>query len=227
MSITKIKTENLHKNFFQGKKSLHVLSGIEVEFHKATSYAIIGASGCGKSTLMHILGGLDTPTSGTVFYDKKNLFKFKSLEKEKTLNKDIGFVFQFHYLIKELSVIDNISLMGLIKGDSRKDCEKRAKFLLNEVGLIDKVNSYPTELSGGQLQRVAILRAIFNKPSFLLADEPTGDLDSQNALDVISLLEKCKDDWGMGIVMCSHDSNVYNKMDQVLLLDQGLLHKQK
>ena len=199
------------------------MKGVNFTFEKGRSYAITGASGSGKSTLMHLLGGLDAQTKGNVFYDGKDLFRLKTSSKNRFLNRQIGFVFQFHYLVKELTVIENIILTGLIKGDPRKECKRKAEELLQKVGLIDKKHSYPTQLSGGELQRVAILRAIFNQPSFLLADEPTGDLDAQNAKIIVDFLKECKDEWSMGIIICSHDKSVYNQMETVLTLQNGIL----
>lgn len=225
MNKSKLIIKNVKKSFEQGDERLDVLRGVSAEFEKGKTYSIVGVSGSGKSTLMHILGGLDFPDSGEVFFNDENIAKFKQSKKEKFLNQKLGFVFQFHYLIKELTVLENIIMMGLIKGDSKKDCEKRGRELLEKTGLIEKINNYPTQLSGGELQRVSILRAIFNKPEFLLADEPTGDLDAQNAADIIDLLLKEQEEYGMGIVLCSHDKNVYGKMETILKLHNGILGK--
>ncbi|MBD3272773.1 ATP-binding cassette domain-containing protein [Candidatus Dependentiae bacterium] len=223
MKINKLICKELFKSFLQGNKKLKVLNGINYEFEKGKSYAIIGASGSGKSTLMHLLGGLDNPDSGSVFFDKNNIFGFSQKEKEKFLNVHLGFVFQFHYLIKELTVLQNIILPGLIAGEEKKDCIQKAEKLLKKVGLESKKDSYPTELSGGQLQRVSILRAIFNKPSFLLADEPTGDLDANNAQMITDLLLSCQEEWDMGLIICSHDKAVYEQMDKIITLKNGIL----
>ncbi len=223
MFESKLVVKDLHKKFVQGGKTLDVLSGVNAFFDQEKSYAITGVSGSGKSTFMHILGGLDSPDSGQVLFNKQDLAKFSTSGKEVFLNAKLGFIFQFHYLIKELSVIENIMLPGLIKGDSRDECLQKARKLLQGVDLMDKIDSYPTLLSGGQQQRVSILRAIFNKPAFLLADEPTGNLDEQNAAVVVDLLLKCKKEWGMGLIVCSHDSAVYNKMNTVLRLHNGIL----
>jgi ABC-type lipoprotein export system ATPase subunit len=225
MNFSILVAKNLHKSFVQGKKTLEVLRGINISFKKGCSYAIRGVSGSGKSTLMHILGGLDIPSNGTVFYDKHNIFKLGASKKEFFLNRLVGFVFQFHYLIKELNVLQNIALMGLIKKDPSDLCEKKAMELLESIGLKDIAQSYPTQLSGGQLQRVAILRAIFNKPSFLLADEPTGDLDEKNASVIVDLISRCQKEWGMGIIMCTHDKSVYERMEKVFTLHEGVLEE--
>jgi len=223
MINSKIIVKNLHKSFMQGGKVLNVLQGIDAEFEQGKGYAITGVSGSGKSTLLHLLGSLDMPSSGTVFFNEKDLFKISHREKDSLLNNILGFIFQFHYLIKELTVLENIILKGLIKGDSRNFCKKRALEFLDVVQLTEKADSFPTQLSGGQQQRVAILRAVFNKPKFLLADEPTGNLDADNALLIVDLLLKFKKEWNMGIVLCSHDSAVSAKMDYLLKLQNGLL----
>lgn len=227
MSISKLVAKNLCKNFIQGDQSLEVLKNINVEFENGKTYAIIGVSGSGKSTLMHLLGGLDIPSQGSVYCDENDLFKLRTSKKEYFLNRELGFVFQFHHLIKELSVLENIILPGLIMGDSKKECEKKATELLKKTGMDAKMDSYPTQLSGGEQQRVSILRAIFNKPSFLLADEPTGDLDADNAENVVELILQAQKEWKMGVVICSHDKAVYSKMEHIFRLHNGVLTQEK
>jgi lipoprotein-releasing system ATP-binding protein len=206
-----IRTENVHKSYSQAGKQLNVIQGISTTFNQGSSYAIIGASGSGKSTLLHLLGGLDTPTSGKVYLDKQ---------------LHIGFVFQFHYLINELTVLENIMIVGMIKGISRTTSTKKAEALLEKVGLASKANSYPVELSGGEQQRVSILRAIFNEPHFLLADEPTGNLDAHMAQEIVKLLEHYRKEYNMGIILCSHDLHVYEKMEKIYeLIDGKLIQK--
>lgn len=221
--IDKLITKEVYKDFFQGGKVTHVLNGVNAEFEKGKTYAITGVSGSGKSTLLHILGGLDLPTSGNVLLNNTDIYSLKSSTKERLLNQKFGFVFQFHYLIKEVTVIENIIVVGLIQGQARQACLERAEELLIKMGLQDKCNNYPGQLSGGQQQRVAIARAIFNKPCFLFADEPTGNLDKQNAQAVIDLMIKAQSDWGMGVVLCSHDPDVYNRMGRVYKLHDGIL----
>ncbi|MFH1644656.1 MAG: ABC transporter ATP-binding protein [bacterium] len=223
MSESKFVVKNLHKNFIQGDKKVEVLRGIDAEFEHGKSYAVNGVSGSGKSTFLHILGRLDEPTSGDVLFDDKSIFKLKDKQRDLFLNQKIGFIFQFHYLIKELTVLQNIMLMGLIKGLDKDTCQKRAYDLLKLVGLTQKAESLPTQLSGGEQQRVSILRSIFNNPKFLLADEPTGNLDEDNAQIVINFLLKLKQDFGMGIILCSHDKAVYEKMDSIFNLHEGKL----
>ena len=221
--VDKLIAKGFCKNFIQGDKATHVLNGVSVEFEKGKTYAITGVSGSGKSTLLHILGGLDIPSSGSVLLNDLEIYSLKASVKEKLLNQRFGFVFQFHYLIKEFTVLENIIVVGLIKGQSRKICIAMADELLVEMGLQDKRNSYPGELSGGQQQRVAIARAVFNKPCFLLADEPTGNLDKQNAQTVVALILRAQIDWGMGVILCSHDPDVYSRMGRVYNLHDGIL----
>lgn len=216
---------DVYKSYGQGEKKIHVLRGITARFEQGKSYAITGVSGSGKSTLIHILGGLDEPSSGHVSYNNQNIFKFRASQKNFFHNGTIGFVFQFHYLIKELSVLENIMMMGMIRGERRDVCKKRALFLLEGCGIGEKADAYPTQLSGGQQQRVAIARAMFNKPAFLLADEPTGSLDEETAKQITGLFFEGQKEWGMGIILCSHDSGVYEQMETVYTLHDGKLLK--
>jgi lipoprotein-releasing system ATP-binding protein len=218
-----LEAKKLHKTFLEAKKSLTVLKDISTKFEQGKTYAITGASGSGKSTLLHLLGGLDSPTTGSVFFDNKNIASMKKSEKELFLSQSIGFVFQFHYLVNELTVLENIILKGLIAGISREKSISRAKELLKKFGLIKKANSYPFQLSGGEQQRVSIIRAIFNKPDFLLADEPTGNLDAQNASNIVDFFIDCQKEQKMGLIICSHDKDVYSRMEKVFELKDGLL----
>jgi ABC-type lipoprotein export system ATPase subunit len=210
-----LQANDLNKSFIQADKSLHVIKGITKDFEKGKTYAITGASGSGKSTLLHLLGGLDTPTSGTVLYDNQDVAALRAHK--------FGFVFQFHYLINELTVLENLMVMGMIAGKSKKAAIEKAQELLKHVGLEDKAGAFPFELSGGEQQRVSILRAICNKPEFLLADEPTGNLDADNAKLILDFLLRCKNEWGMGIIICSHDKNIYSAMEHVFELKDGIL----
>lgn len=214
---------NVHKTYQQGRQEIHVLQGLNAMFEQGNSYAIIGVSGSGKSTLLHILSGLDCPTQGTVKFNQTDVSTFSTTARRAFLNHTIGFVFQFHYLVKELTVAENVMLPGLIRGQRHSDCRKRAEHLLAMVGLEDKADCFPTQLSGGQQQRVAIARALFNRPSFLLADEPTGDLDAETAQSIVDLFFAAQQEWGMGIVLCSHDDSVFKRMNNLYHLHKGLL----
>lgn len=218
---------DLHKSYSVGSAQQSVLNGISVQFNQGASYAIIGVSGSGKSTLLHLLGGLDAPTKGAVIADGQNLATLKQSTKNAFLNQSVGFVFQFHYLVRELSVIENIMVPGLIKGDSFQTARQRAQELLASVGLAGYDDRAIADLSGGEQQRVSIARALFNKPKFLLADEPTGNLDAHNAKAVVSLLLAAQQAWGMGIILCSHDASVYQRMQVLYRLHEGRLSLEK
>jgi lipoprotein-releasing system ATP-binding protein len=218
-----LQMHHVYKNYRQGGKILPVLNDISVSFNTAHSYAVTGVSGSGKSTLLHVLGSLDIPTSGTVTFNSHSIQTMKPSAKNQFLNTQIGFVFQFHYLVKELCVFENIMFMGMVRGESKKKCRVRAEHLLELVGLFNKKTAYPTQLSGGEQQRVAIARALFNKPAFLLADEPTGNLDADNAARIVDILFSAQQEWGMGIIICSHDPAVFNRMGMVYKMHEGSL----
>jgi lipoprotein-releasing system ATP-binding protein len=215
--------QDISKKFIQGAQEFAVLNHINSTFVQNKSYAITGISGSGKSTLIHILAGLDTPTTGNVLFNNISLQKISAARHEQFLNKSIGLVFQAPHLLKELSVIENIIIPGLISGRTRNDCEQKAVELLTKVELLHKKNSKIGELSGGQQQRIAIARALFNEPAFLIADEPTGNLDLATGKHIIDLLIACQKEWGMGIIVSSHDEYVAEKMDEVYQLHEGRL----
>lgn len=215
--------QNLKKSFAQGQGTLHVINDITVRFVQGQSYAITGVSGSGKSTFMHLLAGLDSPTSGTISYNNTDLATLDQAARMNFLNKQIGLVFQEPYLIRELSVLENCMIKGLIADESSKLEIERAMALLTTAGLADKTYCKPASLSGGQQQRVALIRAIFNKPAFLLADEPTGSLDEDTGQEIINLLLQCQKEWNMGLIISSHDPNVFNRMEHIYHLHNGQL----
>lgn len=231
--FVKIIIKNLKKFFLQGGKNgdkkLVVLDGINVIFEQNKSYAIIGASGTGKSTFLHLLAGLDAPDSGDIFFAKsdasglQDLSKLSPEQKDVFLNKTVGLMFQLPYLISELTVIENVILPGLIAGKSTVECKAKALELLGDLEIAEKANCLPDTLSGGQQQRVALARAIFNEPKFLLADEPTGNLDPKTGKLIVNLLIKCKQKWGMGLIISSHDQYVAQCMEVKFRLENGLL----
>jgi lipoprotein-releasing system ATP-binding protein len=196
-----------------------------VTFTQGTRYAITGISGCGKSTLLHLLAGIDKPSSGHVYYNQHAIDTLDADKKNYFLNHDIGLVFQYSYLIKELSVLENVMIKGLIAKMPYEECQKRARSLLHELGLSTKVSSLPTQLSGGQQQRVAIARALLNQPAFLIADEPTGNLDEKTGRELLALLLQLQKDWGLGLIISSHDEYVSEQMQERYELAQGKLVK--
>jgi ABC-type lipoprotein export system ATPase subunit len=187
------------------------------------SYAITGISGSGKSTLLHIIAGFESPTKGSVFYAERPLEIFTPQERAHFLQKTVGFLFQKPYFIKELSVLENVMLPGTIAGMSAIMAQKRAEELLAVVGLSAYATVKPGVLSGGQQQRLCLARALCNKPQFLLADEPTAGLDAGHRSTIIELMQYGMEQWGMGIIVSTHDMVVAEAMQQVLLLQDGEL----
>jgi lipoprotein-releasing system ATP-binding protein len=210
------------KNFRQGSVVTPVLQGITTQFVSGNSYAITGASGSGKSTLLHLLAGLDVPSSGTVSYDGVSLATLKEPEITAFLAHSIGLMFQDPHLIRELSVIENVMIKGVIAGMSEDQARARAHELLTLFGLADKATHTPSSLSGGQQQMVALARALVNKPKFILADEPTGNLDAESGKRVMDELVRCVGE-GMGLIVCSHDPYVTKRMTTILSLKDGQL----
>lgn len=218
-----ITLHTIYKDYTQGNSCISVLRGVSMLFEQANSYAIIGVSGSGKSTLMHIAGGLDLPTNGDVFFNMINVKSMTGKKRDSFLNKHIGFIYQFHYLIQELTVIENIMLPGLIKNMIFSECIDRAQELLKLICLEGKGDRFPSQLSGGEQQRVGVARALFNKPTFIFADEPTGSLDRDNADKIIDILLLAQKQWEIGLIICSHDPYVYNRLDNVYTLKAGVL----
>ena len=214
---------DVQKSYTQGNDTVHVLQKVSTYFEQAASYAITGPSGSGKSTLMHLLAGLDTPTAGTIFLNNTPLDQMSRAAKQFFLADSIGLVFQLPYLISELSVLENVMLKGLLAGKVPNELEERAFVLLENVGLAHKAHAHPRSLSGGEQQRVALARALFNRPLFLLADEPTGSLDVATGKEIVELLIRCKTEWGVGLIVSSHDAYVAERMEYVLHLENGLL----
>jgi lipoprotein-releasing system ATP-binding protein len=221
-----LQADGLGKDYAQGKGVYTVFNELNVAFDQNRSYALIGASGSGKSTLLHVVSGLDVPTRGRVLFDGLSIASFDNKTKEELLNKQFGFIFQFHYLIKELTVLNNVIMPGLINGMSLSHAQQKGEMLLEYMAVLDKKDDFPTRLSGGEQQRVSIARALFNEPAFLFADEPTGNLDEENAQKVLELLLSCKKKWGMGLIVCSHDEAIYKSMDVVMRLHHGNLTRE-
>lgn len=214
----------IKKTFKQAQQEVPVLHGVDVSFCAGKSYALVGASGSGKSTLLHILGGLDTPTDGLVTYQGNNIHIQDPAFRAHFLQCEVGFMFQYPYLMSELSVLENIALPALIKGDSRANALERAEYLLILVGLGAQRLLDPKALSGGQQQRVALARALCNKPRFLLADEPTGSLDRNTGQQIIDLLIACQKEWGMGLILSTHDMQLAGCMQHIITISDGVCY---
>lgn len=211
------------KTFSTRSGEFRVLEDISYTFNSGESYAITGASGAGKSTLLHILATLTEPTAGTYFINGRNAVHFSERDRERYLSHMVGLLFQAPYLIKELTVMENILTKASFLGSDMKDPEREAQALLERICLADKAQAYPAMLSGGQQQRVALARALLGRPMFLLADEPTGNLDAESARTIIDLLLDCKQEWGMGLLISTHDHLVADKMEIKLELVHGSL----
>jgi len=221
-----LQAEGLHKSYRMGTTEVRVLKGVDLNVKKGEFVAIIGASGSGKSTLLHILGTLDKPTKGVVKFEKRALSRFRAGELNRFRNKMVGFVFQFYHLLDELSVLENVFLPAMT-GRSiigwlacRKQAKNRAKEVLTQMGLAERIKHKPYQLSGGERQRVAIGRALMNEPKLLLADEPTGNLDSATGNGILEVLEKLNRA-GQTIVMVTHDERIARRAGRIVTLVDG------
>lgn len=206
--------------------NLHILKGVDLEVKSGEIVTIVGASGAGKSSLLNIVGTLDKPDSGTVIINRTDLSKLNSRQLSSFRNKYIGFIFQFHHLLAEFSAIENVCLPAFIAGTSKPDAEKRAEELLDMLGLKDRLHHKPNELSGGEQQRVAVARALVNKPSVILADEPSGNLDSANARELHHLFKKLRDEFRQTFVIVTHNDELANLADRKLQMKDGLMLNQ-
>ncbi len=217
-----IEIENLVKNFVLGKQTIHVLKGLSLSIQKTEYVALMGPSGSGKSTLMNILGCLDTPTSGNYFLNNKNVAKLEDSELAEIRNKEIGFVFQSFNLLPRSSALDNVCLPLIYAGKSKKEREEIGKSILDQVGLSDRMDHKPNELSGGQKQRVAIARAMVNNPSIILADEPTGNLDTATSYEIMALFDKINSQ-GNTVILVTHEEDIANHAKRVVRLRDGVV----
>jgi putative ABC transport system ATP-binding protein len=217
-----VTAHELTRQFGADDTAVHALRGVSVEIAKGELTAVMGPSGSGKSTLMHILAGLDQPTSGTVEIAGIEITSLKDNDLTKLRRQHIGFVFQFFNLLSNMTVADNVELPALLAGATPRQARKRREELLTELGISDKADAAPARLSGGEQQRVALARALANEPSVLLADEPTGNLDSSNTRDVLRLLRRAHDG-GQAILMVTHDARVASLADRVINLFDGMV----
>jgi len=221
-----LEAKNLHKIYNDGKRFLHVLKGINLEINKSDFSAILGPSGAGKSTLLHLLGGLDSPTEGEVIFEGQNLKSVSDQKLSFIRNRRMGFVFQFYHLLPEFNVLENILLPVMIKSNHRpevKDYRKKASELLEIVGLKERIDHFPSELSGGEQQRVAIARSLVNSPDIIFCDEPTGNLDSENSLNFLKLLERLNQDTEVTILVVTHNSEVAKYAKRIFYMRDGIL----
>ena len=221
MSEVLLQCKGIRKSYRKDGNEVEVLRGVDLTIQEGEIVAILGSSGAGKSTLLHVLGTLEPPTAGEILYFGKNVAAFSAEKVAQFRNREIGFVFQFHYLLQEFSALENVMMPALIAGEDREKYQKRALSLLEEVGLGHRTTHRPAELSGGEQQRVALARALVMHPRLLLADEPTGNLDSANAKKVKELFLQLSESRGITIVFVTHDEEIAKDFTRHLVMKDG------
>lgn len=226
MSDTILKGENITKSFkSETGTKLEVLKELSIEIVEGSITAVVGSSGSGKSTLLHILGGLDQPDEGQVLWRNSPFTDLDTEALAEFRNKNLGFVFQFHHLLPEFTALENVAMPAIIQGLSIDKASVRANELLNRFGIKDRANHRPTQLSGGEQQRVSMARALMNKPDILLADEPTGNLDDRNTEIILDLLFELREYENITILLITHEMNIAKKADHIFELNHGKLSK--
>jgi lipoprotein-releasing system ATP-binding protein len=214
-----IRTTGITKSY----GDLKVLKGIDIDISDKEVVSIVGASGAGKTTLLQIIGTLDKPDGGTIFYNGSDISKLKGKSLSSFRNKHIGFVFQFHQLLPEFTALENVCIPAYIAGKSKAEAEIKAAELLGFLGLTERLEHKPSELSGGEQQRVAVARALVNNPSVILADEPSGNLDTENKNELHKLFFKLRDTFGQTIIIVTHDRQLAKMSDRILQIRDGLI----
>jgi lipoprotein-releasing system ATP-binding protein len=214
---------DLHKSFFMGARELPVLRGINLQIRKGELIAIVGASGAGKSTLLHIIGTLDRPTSGTVSFEGQDLFQLSETQQAEFRNRRVGFVFQFHHLLPEFTAVENACMPALVQRRDQRSVEAEAVALLTEVGLAQRLHHKPGELSGGEQQRVAMARALMQKPDVVLADEPTGNLDTHTGDALFALIRDLNKRHGTTFLIVTHNDKLSAQSDRIVHMQDGLI----
>ena len=212
------KCSKICKNFYQGDGVIEVLKDIDFSLEKSSSVAITGPSGSGKTTLLNVLSGLDSPTSGEIIFKENDIHNLDDKEIALIRNKEIGFVYQFHHLLPEFTALENVSLPMQISGIDSEEALEKSNTLLKKVNLNNRANHKPSELSGGERQRVAVARALSNSPSCLIMDEPTGDLDTYNALNIVETILELSQEFKVSLIIATHDVSLSSKMDRLFSL---------
>jgi lipoprotein-releasing system ATP-binding protein len=218
-----IKVDAIDKRFSDGNLDVNVLRNISLTIKKGEQLAIVGASGSGKSTLLQCLGGLDEPTTGKVYLNGQDFYQLSEKERGLLRNKELGFVYQLHHLLPEFTALENVAMPLLIRKQSSKDAAEQARIILEKVGLGHRVDHKPSELSGGERQRAAIARALVTKPACVLADEPTGNLDSETAEQIIQLFFDLNESLGTSLIVVTHDRKIAKRMQKTAKLVDGVL----
>jgi lipoprotein-releasing system ATP-binding protein len=224
MSNIVLRAENIVQRFDEAGQVLEILGGINLTVKAGERVAIIGKSGSGKSTLLHLLGGLDTPVAGEVFVNNESIYKLSEKKRCQLRNQALGFVYQFHHLLPEFTALENVAMPLLIRKEPYKIAMQTATIILKQVGLGERLDHKPAQLSGGERQRTAIARALVTRPSCVLADEPTGNLDAQNAQKIFDMMQSLNKELNISFVIVTHDENYAKSMDRVLRLENGQLH---
>jgi lipoprotein-releasing system ATP-binding protein len=222
MSKPIIRTESLCKSYPQASGRLEILKNIGVTINKGESVCIVGSSGAGKSTLLHLLGALDRPSSGKIVFNDKTLQDYSDDELATLRNSKMGFVFQFHHLLAEFTALENVMIPAQIGGLKASEAKERASSLLNQIGMSHRLTHYPTELSGGECQRVAIARALVNNPEVLFADEPTGNLDTNNGRIIEDLFFSLRQKYGITLIVVTHNQQFATRFQRVIRLKDGI-----
>jgi len=222
-----LQAQHIEKSFKDDSESgrLEILTDVNLTIGKSEIIAIIGSSGCGKSTLLHILGGLDSPNSGRVEWSGQSIYDLKSDKLADLRNRNVGFVFQFHHLLPEFTAIENVMMPGFISGTPQQKAEVKASALLERLGLGKRLTHRPSQLSGGEQQRVSMARALMNEPSLILADEPTGNLDESNTDTILAQLFELREDRELSIALITHERDIAERCDVIYELQNGILHR--
>jgi len=219
MSNYLVELININKTFKKGPAVINVLNDFNLGIKRGEFISIVGPSGVGKSTLLHIIGGLERPDSGIVNFVGESVYNQQNARLDSYRNNEVGFVFQFHYLLNDFTAIENVMMPAMIGKSSKKEAAKKAAEILEKVGMSDRESHYPMELSGGEQQRVAVARALMNNPKLLLADEPTGNLDKKNSYDVFELFKKLNEE-GVTVVIVTHDEHLSGLSDKEIKLEK-------
>lgn len=222
MSENIIEIKEIKRDFKLGSETVHVLKGVNLEIAKGDYVALMGPSGSGKSTLMNILGCLDTPTSGSYYLDGKDVSSLKDDELAEIRNKSIGFVFQTFNLLPRTTALDNVALPMVYAGNTKSERDVRAKEVLDQVGLSDRMDHHPNQLSGGQRQRVAVARALVNRPAIILADEPTGNLDTKTSIEIMHLFDEIHAN-GNTVILVTHEEDIAEHAHRIIRLRDGVI----
>lgn len=225
-SDTILQGQHLTKSFASktGGERLIVLDDVSLDIPRGAVVCVVGASGSGKSTLLHILGGLDRPDSGTISWNGRQMYQMNNEQLADFRNRKLGFVFQFHHLLPEFTALENVMMPALISGNRKEQAEERARALLDRFGIAGRANHRPTELSGGEQQRVAMGRALINQPDLILADEPTGNLDERNTEILLDMLFELRETDGVSILLITHEKDIAQRTDKTYELTKGKLH---